>query len=375
MSFHSSFTKVAPIVKQTLYFCGGDSKTIENIITSKIKQLEYTELTCTNGVIWSINPKKVNYFTTVSEGDKPLGDTQETKLKKIYHFVDGSKLCLDNISGIKQGEFIKVHCTDGVIWSINPENVNCFETITNTAEIKVRDTMAEAQWDATLTGNGYYKKDDSFKYCQDYIDKLYARIANKEVKDVEEVSKRNVEEDDKPFFQDFLDKHPEVKYFKTGCRGIMPLFVGDFIFPNKEHVEIWKIENSDLYEVTIYNHDLIPKTVTIKSEQTQQQVLDILEETLGEKTEVSEKSEIEDEDKPFWHDFTGDNNITVGCIKDINTKEILFQEFLFQNGNKAKLTNISNGGDIYRLESEDLIETGNSNYILDIIKELNNPKK
>lgn len=268
MSFHSSFTKVAPTVKQTLYFSGGDSKTIDGIITSKIKQSEYTELTCTNGVTWSINPKKVNYFKTESESDKPLGDIQQTGIKKIYHFSDGSKLCLDNISGIKQGEFIKVYCTDGVIWSINPENVNCFEDIRQENEIKVRSTWAEAEWDATLTGTGYCK----ISTClEEQLKRQRQDKAKMETAEEED-------NDDKPFFQDFLDKHPEVNFSTPEFKN--KDFIGCFTFLNSKCIELYKKDASseELFKIFFYPS---PWAVNPKYDLTQQQVLDLLEETLG----------------------------------------------------------------------------------------------
>ena len=49
---------------------------------------------------------------------------------QIFHFRDGSKKTFDGllIETVKEGKFTKIDRTNGSVLSINPDNVNCFET-------------------------------------------------------------------------------------------------------------------------------------------------------------------------------------------------------------------------------------------------------
>lgn len=48
---------------------------------------------------------------------------------QIIHFINGEKRTFDNIitSSIKQGQFTKLHTTDGRLIMINDKNVLCIE--------------------------------------------------------------------------------------------------------------------------------------------------------------------------------------------------------------------------------------------------------
>lgn len=67
MNYFSSAQKLGKTVTQIIHFSGGNKRTIEGVITSRIKQGEFTKLTCTNGVIWSINTNNVDCFETIAE--------------------------------------------------------------------------------------------------------------------------------------------------------------------------------------------------------------------------------------------------------------------------------------------------------------------
>jgi hypothetical protein len=49
---------------------------------------------------------------------------------QIFHFTDGTKKTFDGliIKSVKEGKFTKIKRINGSVLSVNPDNVNCFET-------------------------------------------------------------------------------------------------------------------------------------------------------------------------------------------------------------------------------------------------------
>jgi hypothetical protein len=52
---------------------------------------------------------------------------------QIFHFRDGTKKTFDKLilKSVKEGKFTKIKRTNGSVLSVNPDNVNCFETFSD----------------------------------------------------------------------------------------------------------------------------------------------------------------------------------------------------------------------------------------------------
>lgn len=68
MNLKSSIAEKGKIVNQYYSFSDGASKTFKGVKTDSIKQSEFTHFDLENGVRVSINPKNVNYFETHVQG-------------------------------------------------------------------------------------------------------------------------------------------------------------------------------------------------------------------------------------------------------------------------------------------------------------------
>ena len=60
MNLHSTTENIGEIVTEILHFSGGSKRTFENIITSTIKQGEFTKMMTTDGRMLMINTSNVD---------------------------------------------------------------------------------------------------------------------------------------------------------------------------------------------------------------------------------------------------------------------------------------------------------------------------
>ena len=67
MDLHSSIKSQGEVVTQIIHFMNGEKRTFENIVTSSVKQGQFTKLETTDGRLVMINDKNVLMIEVFSE--------------------------------------------------------------------------------------------------------------------------------------------------------------------------------------------------------------------------------------------------------------------------------------------------------------------
>ena len=79
VNLQSSLNEVGEIVTQIFHFSHGNKRTVKNIITSSIRQGEFTKFENTKRTTYSVNPKNVDMFETFAQKQSKPNKPKQSK--------------------------------------------------------------------------------------------------------------------------------------------------------------------------------------------------------------------------------------------------------------------------------------------------------